>query len=178
MWRSVRSPLKPKAYKMTLGDNSRVGICDAGGIPYEVQEHMPEKRTRVTLVYPGIAGYGFGSLGQGMDAGWVSHGLAHISSAAKAEGFHVDLIDLRALKGWEEFEAEIAARRPDVIGVTMMSVDFNPANEAIRRAKAVLPELVAVVGGPHPTVAVEEVAANPAIDYIVLGEGRSPSPGC
>ncbi|MGC8826040.1 MAG: B12-binding domain-containing radical SAM protein [Anaerolineae bacterium] len=133
---------------------------------------MPEKRTRVTLIYPGIAGYGFNSLAHGMEAGWVSHGLAHISSAAKAEGFHVDLIDLRALKGWEEFEAEIAARRPDVIGVTMMSVDFNPANEAVRRAKAVLPELVAVVGGPHPTVAVDEVAANPAIDYIVLGEGE------
>ena len=41
---------------------------------------------RTSLVYPGIAGYGFGSLGKGMEAGWVSHGLAHLSSAAKAKG--------------------------------------------------------------------------------------------
>ena len=59
---------------------------------------------KTTLVYPGIAGYGFGSLGKGMEAGWVSHGLAHISSAAKAQGFGMDLIDLRALSGWDQFK--------------------------------------------------------------------------
>ncbi len=60
---------------------------------------------KVSLIYPGIAGYGFNSLGQGMEAGWVSHGLAHLSSAAKAQGFDIDLIDLRALSGWDEFRA-------------------------------------------------------------------------
>ena len=66
---------------------------------------------RNTLIYPGIAGYGFNSLGQGMEAGWVSHGLAHLSSAAKAEGFEIDLIDLRALSGWDEFREELQRRR-------------------------------------------------------------------
>ena len=42
-----------------------------------------------------------------MEAGWISHGLAHLSSAAKAQGFDVDLIDLRALTGWEQYRAEI-----------------------------------------------------------------------
>ena len=80
---------------------------------------------RNTLIYPGIAGYGFNSLGQGMEAGWVSHGLAHLSSAAKAEGFEIDLIDLRALSGWDEFREELQRRRPDVVAFTMMSVDYN-----------------------------------------------------
>ena len=31
---------------------------------------------KTTLLYPGIAGYGFDSLGKGMEAGWISHGLA------------------------------------------------------------------------------------------------------
>jgi anaerobic magnesium-protoporphyrin IX monomethyl ester cyclase len=127
---------------------------------------------KVTLVYPGIAGYGFNSLAHGMEAGWVSHGLAHISSAARAAGFEVDLLDLRALVDWDHYDAEVAARRPDVIAVTMMSVDFNPGNEAVNRAKAIRSEIVTVVGGPHPTLEPEEVAANAHIDYVITHEGE------
>jgi len=130
------------------------------------------KSFRTTLIYPGIAGYGFDSLGRGMEAGWVSHGLAHLSSAAKAQGFTVDLIDLRALKGWDEFQAEIRHRQPAVVGITMMSVDYNPATQAARLVKEVNPEIVTVVGGPHPTLALKEVAAVPHFDYIVTHEGE------
>ncbi len=127
---------------------------------------------RTTLIYPGIAGYGFNSLGRGMEAGWVSHGLAQLSSAAKAEGFGIDLIDLRALSGWEEFRAEVRRRQPDVVGLTMMSVDYNPATEAARIVKESMPQVVTVVGGPHPTIMVEEVAEIPHFDYIVTREGE------
>jgi len=53
---------------------------------------------RTALIYPGAAGRGFNSLSQGMDASWLSHGLASISAAAKAQGFEIDPIDLRALR--------------------------------------------------------------------------------
>jgi len=127
---------------------------------------------KTTLVYPGIAGLGFDSVGKGMEAGWISHGLAHLSSAAKAQGFDVDLIDLRSCTGWDQYRSEIATRRPDVIGVTMMSVDYGPAMEAIDLAKEVDPGIVAVVGGPHPTLALDEVAKNAHIDYIITHEGE------
>ncbi len=127
---------------------------------------------RTTLVYPGIAGYGFGSLGKGMEAGWVSHGLAHISSAAKAQGMAIDLIDLRALSGWEQFKEEMLRRRPDVVGLTMMSVDYGPATEAARIVKEVMPNTVTVVGGPHPTITVEEVTKILEFDYVVTREGE------
>jgi anaerobic magnesium-protoporphyrin IX monomethyl ester cyclase len=127
---------------------------------------------KTTLIYPGIAGYGFDSLGKGMEAGWVSHGLAHLSSAAKAQGFAIDLIDLRALSGWDAFREELERRRPDVTALTMMSVDYNPATEAARIIKEVLPGVPVIVGGPHPTIMVEEVAEIPAFDYIVTREGE------
>ena len=127
---------------------------------------------KVTLIYPGIAGYGFGSLGKGMEAGWVSHGLAHLSSAAKVQGFDIDLIDLRALSGWDEFDAELRRRQPDVVALTMMSVDYNPATRAAAVVKEVLPETITVVGGPHPTIMVEEVAEFPHFDYIITREGE------
>jgi len=127
---------------------------------------------KTSLIYPGIAGYGFKSLGKGMEAGWVSHGLAHLSSAAKAHGFDIDLIDLRALSGWDEFREELRRRRPDVTAFTMMSVDYNPAIEAARIVKEELPEAITVVGGPHPTIMVDEVAEIPVFDYIIIREGE------
>ena len=127
---------------------------------------------RTTLIYPGIAGYGFRSVGKGMEAGWISHGLAHLSAAAKAQGFAVDLIDLRAMDSWEHVRSELDARQPDVVGVTMMSVDYDPAMRCVELAKQVNPGVVTIVGGPHPTLAVEEVASNPHIDYIVTHEGE------
>jgi anaerobic magnesium-protoporphyrin IX monomethyl ester cyclase len=127
---------------------------------------------KTTLIYPGIAGRGFKSLKQGMDAGWISHGLASLSAAAKAEGFQVDLIDLRALSGWDHFRGVLAERDPDVIGVTMMSVDYNPARRAIAIAKQLKPEIVAVIGGPHVTIALEDSLRIPHVDYLVTQEGE------
>nr|HID12424.1 B12-binding domain-containing radical SAM protein [Anaerolineae bacterium] len=127
---------------------------------------------KTTLIYPGIAGRGFKSLKQGMDAGWISHGLASLSAAAKAQGFEVDLIDLRALSGWDQFREVLAERDPDVVGVTMMSVDYNPASRAIAIAKEIKPEIVTVIGGPHVTIALEDALRIPHVDYLVIQEGE------
>ena len=129
-------------------------------------------RLKTTLVYPGIAGRGFGSLTQGMDAGWISHGLASLGAAAKAQGFEVDLIDLRALSSWDHFGEVLAERDPHVVGVTMMSVDYNPARHAIAIAKEINPEMITVVGGPHVTIALEDSLRIPQVDYLVTREGE------
>jgi anaerobic magnesium-protoporphyrin IX monomethyl ester cyclase len=127
---------------------------------------------KTTLIYPGIAGRGFNSLKQGMEAGWISHGLASLSAAAKVQGFAVDLIDLRALSGWDHFREILAERDPDVVGVTEMSVDYNPARQAIGIAKEVKPEVITVIGGPHVTIALEDALRIPHVDYLVTREGE------
>ncbi|MBN1642814.1 MAG: B12-binding domain-containing radical SAM protein [Anaerolineae bacterium] len=127
---------------------------------------------KTTLVYPGIAGYGFESVGKGMEAGWISHGLAYISAAAKAKGFAIDLIDLRALRSWDHFREEIARRQPDVVGITMMSVDYNPAMRSLAIVKEVSPHTITVVGGPHPTLVLDEMLTAEHIDYIITNEGE------
>lgn len=128
---------------------------------------------RLTLVYPGIVGAGFASAGKGMDAGWISHGLCILGACARQAGHEVDLIDLRALRGWDHYREELRQRKPRVIGVTMMSVDYNPAVEAVNIAKEVDPTIVTVVGGPHPTLALDELLAVAAIDHIVTHEGEN-----
>lgn len=127
---------------------------------------------KTTLVFAGIAGRGFNSLKQGMEAGWISHGLASLSAAAKAQGFEVDLIDLRALSGWDHLRELLAERNPDVVGVTMMSVDYNPARQTVAIVKEFNPEIVTVIGGPHVTIAMEDSLRIPHVDYLVTGEGE------
>jgi len=126
----------------------------------------------ISLVYAGIAGKGFDSIGQGMDSGWISHGLAILSAVLKREGHQVDLLDLRSLHGWEHFRKELLARRPDVCGLTIMSVDFNPVMQAVDVITEVLPDCHIVVGGPHPTLATAEVLPNEKIDHVVIQEGE------
>ncbi len=127
---------------------------------------------KTTLVYAGIAGKGFNSLKQGMDSGWISHGLASLAGAAQAAGYEVDLIDLRALTDWEHFRREIETRRPNVVGLTMMSVDYNPVMKAVDIIKQVDPGIVTVVGGPHPSFAPQSALDNPLVDYVVMAEGE------
>lgn len=128
---------------------------------------------KVTLVFTGISEYGFDSFGK---FGWESiemhHGLGLLAACAKAKGFDVDLIDLRKLKSWENFRGEIVRRKPDVIGLTMMSVEFGPVMKCIDVIKEVNPNITVVVGGAHPSLATEEVANNEKIDFIVKGEGE------
>ncbi len=128
---------------------------------------------RISLVYAGIAGKGFNSLKQGMDSGWISHGLASLSAYVKAQGFaDVNLLDLRALEGWDHFRREVETRQPDVVGLTMMSVDYNPVCQAAKIVKEVNPNIVTVVGGPHPTAEADSVLANAHFDYVVTAEGE------
>jgi len=127
---------------------------------------------KVTLVYPSIGGKGFDSIGQGMDSGWISHGLGILAACVRERGFDVDLVDLRALKGWEHFRAEIEARHPDVVGVSMVSADYDPAMRSLEIVREVDPGIVTTVGGPHPTLMLDEVEGDPRIDHIFLGEAE------
>jgi len=127
---------------------------------------------RTTLVYPAISMKGFNSLLQGMDSGWISHGLASISAAARAAGFPVDLIDLRGLRGWDHFTRILHERRPQVVGFTMMSTDSEHVRTAAALVKEFDPAIITLAGGPHVSMAPDEAARIAHLDYLVLGEGE------
>jgi hypothetical protein len=50
--------------------------------------------------------------------------VAILAACVKERGFAVDLIDLRALHSWDHYLEQVRARRPDVVGVGIMSVDY------------------------------------------------------
>ncbi len=127
---------------------------------------------KTILLFPGISGIGFNSYGNGMEESWISHGLCSISAYARDQGYKTELIDLRCLKSWKHFRKIISEKKPDVVGVTMMSVDYNPAMKAINIIKKISPQTVTVAGGPHPTIVPEELIKETAVDHIITGEGE------
>jgi radical SAM superfamily enzyme YgiQ (UPF0313 family) len=131
---------------------------------------------KVSLVYPGIVGKGFASIGQGMDSGWISHGLAILASCARAAGHEINLIDLRALRDWEHFRQVVTERQPEAVALTMMSADYNPALRCLEIIREINPRIVTMVGGPHPTLMPGELLNDARIDHIFTGEGEETFP--
>lgn len=127
---------------------------------------------RVLLIYAGIAESGFNVSKNRLRLVWINHGLASLASSAKKCGHEVTLIDMRQIRSWDDFRSEVLRISPEVAGVTMMSVDYTPAMEAIRLIKEIDRNIKTVIGGPHPTLSPEEVADNRDIDYIIQGEGE------
>jgi hypothetical protein len=88
-------------------------------------------------------------------------------------GFDMDLIDLRALSGWEHYRDELLRRRPDVVAMTMMSVDYNPATEAAASSRETLPE--ADHRGrwaPPDHHGRKRWPRSPSFDYVITREGE------
>ncbi|MHB1389983.1 MAG: cobalamin-dependent protein [Thermoleophilia bacterium] len=59
--------------------------------------------------------------------------------------------------------------QPDLIGVSARSTEWDTAATIIRMGS---PGAPIVVGGPHATIAPEEVIAHERVDMVVRGEGE------
>ncbi len=127
---------------------------------------------KVLLVFAGISETGFNKTKERLRLVWINHGLASIASSTKKRGHDVSLIDLRQLASWDDFADEVKRISPDVAGITMMSVDYEPVMKSIEMIKNIDKNIKVVIGGPHPNLALEEVVTNANIDHVVLGEGE------
>jgi len=127
---------------------------------------------KVVLLFPGISGGGFGSYGREVEDSWINHGLCSLSASAKNAGYAVELVDLRCLTGWRHLRRLVDAKKPDIVGITMMSNDFDAAVQSARIIKDVSPHTIVIVGGPHPSIDPDEVLREECFDHIVTGEGE------
>lgn len=101
-------------------------------------------------------------------------GLLSLAAVAIARGHEVALVDgqARGLRNTEITEA-IVAQRPDVIGMTGMTVYMPAIAQLAALLKEKLPQVPIILGGPHITALAEETMAYaPAIDIGVVGEGE------
>jgi anaerobic magnesium-protoporphyrin IX monomethyl ester cyclase len=101
-------------------------------------------------------------------------GIMAIASAARGLG-HPDmhLLDMK-VEGWTPSQACEAIEKlaPDVIGLSAMTYEAGCMHEVAREMKRRLPRAIVVCGGPHPSVAAEDVMRDAAVDFVVRGEGE------
>lgn len=74
---------------------------------------------------------------------------------------------------FDEIQNGIEAFQPDVVGVSnSFSSGFREALQVSSLVKNLSPEIITVIGGPHPSALPEEVLRHDEIDFAVLGEGE------
>ena len=101
-------------------------------------------------------------------------GICYVAAVCEAAGAEVAIFDyiVRQYSPQKLF-SEIDAFKPDVIGITSVTMNFKAAAAIAAAARQHDPRLIIAMGGPHVSFDAENVLnRNPAIDLIIRGEGE------
>lgn len=101
-------------------------------------------------------------------------GIMSLDAYLRARGFDdIHLFDMRLAK---ETPAQacrrILATRPDVVGLSGLTIEREAIHALSRLLKEAAPGVVTVLGGPYATSSARSVMADASVDYVVRGEGE------
>jgi radical SAM superfamily enzyme YgiQ (UPF0313 family) len=101
-------------------------------------------------------------------------GLAFLAAALEQAGVEVKVLDFVVFPFKTDIlESELNQFRPQIVGVTAVTMSFNKAMESLKAVKEINPEILTVMGGPHVTFCAEDTLnRHPELDVVVLGEGE------
>ena len=101
--------------------------------------------------------------------------LPYVASALRAEGHEVEILDLLLARTTpEKIERRMARLRPQVVGITSVTLNHHIAEDIARAVRAVDPAVPIVMGGPHVSFEIEGSfrSLDKALDYVAIGEGE------
>lgn len=101
-------------------------------------------------------------------------GFGYLASVLRLEGFRrVAILDACSLGMTVQQTIDaVKEHKPDVLGLTMMTVTAKNALKIAAASRALFPRLKIAVGGVHATVSPGEVASDPNVDIVVRNEGE------
>ncbi|MBI1952797.1 MAG: radical SAM protein [Candidatus Omnitrophica bacterium] len=127
-------------------------------------------RADVLLVYPPWVTYSFRSKLKKM---LPPLGILSMASCLEAQGFEVHVVDCHAREmGPGGFRAIVRRLRPRLVGITVLSPHYVPANYIAAICKEEVPDVTVVTGGVHAEAHPEEMLRNPSIDAVGRGDGE------
>jgi len=105
-------------------------------------------------------------------------GIISIAGNVNSDVCDVKVADLLLVKrGLEDYVLGLLRRQsPDLVGLSCMSFQYHSALKLAKLVKTYDKNIFVVIGGYHPTLMYEEIAASPGsqfIDFIVRGEGEA-----
>ena len=115
-------------------------------------------------------------------------GLAYLAAFLEKNRYEVRILDISA-EGYynlkqegdyvtyglsdKEVRKKIIDFNPQVVGLSIIfSIQVKNAKNALKIVKGINKNIITIVGGSHPTYAVEDMLAYDYVDYIVMGEGE------
>ena len=100
--------------------------------------------------------------------------LAYLTAVLEAEGVEVEVLDFLVSRySPARLRRALADFRPQIVGVTCVTMTYPRAARMLRVVKAFDPAIVTVIGGPHVTFTAEETLRRaPWTDVVVLGEAE------
>jgi anaerobic magnesium-protoporphyrin IX monomethyl ester cyclase len=101
-------------------------------------------------------------------------GIMAIASAVRLEDCDdIHILDMKAER-WnaEQVAARLVELAPDVVGLSAMTYEAGCLHEVAKLVRERLPQAAIVAGGPHPSVAADDVMQDVSIDFCVRGEGE------
>lgn len=100
-------------------------------------------------------------------------GATYLAAMLEAAGIPVSIWDGQVEPaGVASLEAELRARKPAVVGITVYSPMLAQTRAVVDLVRKELPHARIVAGGIHPTVLPEEILAIPGVDVAVRGEAE------
>ncbi|WP_224963413.1 B12-binding domain-containing radical SAM protein [Geomonas subterranea] len=105
---------------------------------------------------------------------WLPLGLVYLAGAARQAGVGAEIYDAMATgDGHAEIRRRIGASAPRYVATGAMTATAAEAIAVLRTAKELDPACVTILGGGHASFMYREIlAAEPAVDFVVLGEGE------
>jgi len=103
----------------------------------------------------------------------VPQALVYLGAAARTVGLDVAIIDCNPVKmGWRTLADTIKTHKPRIVGIGENHALYShEAFKAFRMVKEVSPDTFTVAGGAHFAHLYQTALKDPAVDYVVFGEG-------
>jgi len=101
-------------------------------------------------------------------------GLLYIGAVLEKEGIDVRIVpaDMKNMS-WGDIKQDILDYEPDIIGVTSTTENRFQSFKLVKLAKKTYPQAMAIMGGPHASMAAEDCLTHiPELDLVVRGEGE------
>ncbi len=101
-------------------------------------------------------------------------GLLQVAGYLEQHSRHrVEVVDAQVEElTYEQLRGIVSEKRPDVVGITAMTLTLIDVLKTTRLVKEVDEGIRVVIGGPHAHIFPHETLNMPGVDYIVLGEGE------
>jgi radical SAM superfamily enzyme YgiQ (UPF0313 family) len=99
--------------------------------------------------------------------------LGYLAQAMDDHNIEYNILDMRLGYKEKHLINQIQDFKPDLLGVTVVSLEYKKTFQLISNVKKVFPELKTVAGGPHVTVLQSNILEeNAEIDFGVVNEGE------